>query len=82
MVLQDTTAPGYTEIPEWIMQGYTAMVDESLDESSAMPKPSHVLLQMGVPQPAISYFSVVQGLGFQVSGGGLGAMWILRSGLS
>eukprot|EP00439_Symbiodinium_sp_Y106_P039686 s1035_g4.t2 len=60
VVLQDTTAPGYTEIPEWIMQGYTAMVDESLDESSAMPKPSHVLLQMGVGSMAaavVGYFT-------------------------
>ena len=39
------------------------MVDESVDESSDMPKPSHVLLQMGVSQAAISYFSVVQGVG-------------------
>ncbi|CAE7227032.1 ygeX, partial [Symbiodinium microadriaticum] len=59
VVLQDTTAPGYTEIPEWIMQGYTAMVDESVDESSDMPKPSHVLLQMGVGSMAaavVGYF--------------------------
>ena len=50
VVLQDTTAPGYTEIPEWIMQGYTAMVDESLEtlKQSHSKPPSHVLLQMGV----------------------------------
>jgi len=46
-VLQDTTAPGYTEIPEWIMQGYTAMVDESIDQM-APTMPTHVVLQMGV----------------------------------
>jgi len=47
VVLQDTTAPDYTEIPEWIMQGYTAMVDEALEQM--LPDvPSHVLLQMGV----------------------------------
>ncbi|CAE7266700.1 SEC31B [Symbiodinium natans] len=53
IVLQDTTAPGYTEIPEWIMQGYTAMVDESLE---SMPKPSH----MGVGSMAaavVGYFA-------------------------
>ena len=52
VVLQDTTAPGYTEIPEWIMQGYTAMVHESLETMGRgidIPiHPSHVLLQMGV----------------------------------
>jgi len=45
--LQDTTAPGYTEIPKWIMQGYTAMADEALEQMSP-DIPSHVLLQMGV----------------------------------
>lgn len=51
VVLQDTTAPGYTEIPEWIMQGYTAMVHESLEvmQCGELPSfPSHVILQMGV----------------------------------
>jgi diaminopropionate ammonia-lyase len=50
-VLQDTTAPGYTEITTWIMQGYTAMVDEALEQMAAMDSgaaPSHVILQVGV----------------------------------
>jgi len=49
-VLQDTTAPGYTEIPTWIMQGYTAMADEALEQMKALDgsSPTHVLLQVGV----------------------------------
>lgn len=49
-VLQDTTAPGYTEIPTWIMQGYTAMADEALEQLQALDgaRPSHVILQVGV----------------------------------
>jgi len=51
-VLQDTTAPGYTEIPTWIMQGYTAMADEALEQIKALDgpasAPTHVLLQVGV----------------------------------
>ncbi|CAK0806228.1 unnamed protein product [Prorocentrum cordatum] len=49
-VLQDTTAPGYTEIPTWIMQGYTAMADEALAQVDELDQsfPSHVVLQVGV----------------------------------
>ncbi|KAK3264323.1 hypothetical protein CYMTET_26929, partial [Cymbomonas tetramitiformis] len=47
VVLQDTTAEGYTEIPQWIMQGYTAMVDEALEQMEGA-HPTHVLLQVGV----------------------------------
>ncbi|CAK9020214.1 unnamed protein product [Durusdinium trenchii] len=61
VVLQDTTAPGYTEIPEWIMQGYTAMVQESLEAMEDFP--SHVLLQMGVGSMAaavVGHFSALR----------------------
>eukprot|EP00929_Paragymnodinium_shiwhaense_P076984 TRINITY_DN3961_c0_g1_i1.p1 TRINITY_DN3961_c0_g1~~TRINITY_DN3961_c0_g1_i1.p1 ORF type:complete len:836 (-),score=212.37 TRINITY_DN3961_c0_g1_i1:296-2728(-) len=62
VVLQDTTGPGYTEIPEWIMQGYTAMVDESVE---VMPQlPTHVVLQMGVGSLAaavVGYFLACKG---------------------
>jgi len=48
--LQDTTAPGYVEIPTWIMQGYTAMIDESMEQIKEQEDaaPTHVLLQVGV----------------------------------
>ncbi len=34
-LLQDTTMPGYVDIPSRIMQGYTAMVDEALEQWAA-----------------------------------------------
>lgn len=48
--LQDTTAPDYYEIPAWIMQGYTAMIDEALEQIRALGQglPTHVILQVGV----------------------------------
>lgn len=45
-VISDTSYPGYTQIPMWIMAGYTTMfaeVDAACDESF-----SHVFLQSGV----------------------------------
>ena len=45
-LIQDTAWPGYTEIPTWIMQGYTVIAREALD---ALPKtPTHIILQAGV----------------------------------
>ena len=45
-VLSDTSWPGYEEIPGLVMQGYTAILREVLDE---MPEPpTHVFLQAGV----------------------------------
>eukprot|EP00438_Fugacium_kawagutii_P015787 Skav218882 [mRNA] locus=scaffold2503:134091:135353:+ [translate_table: standard] len=70
VVLQDTTGPGYTEIPGWIMQGYTAMVHESLEELAQLGEPSrpnrlsHVLLQMGVGSMAaavVGHFVALSG---------------------
>ncbi|CAJ1449227.1 unnamed protein product [Effrenium voratum] len=60
VVLQDTTAPGYTEIPEWIMQGYTAMVDEAVEATEKEGSITHVVLQMGVGSMAaavVGYFT-------------------------
>ncbi|MCK5887558.1 MAG: diaminopropionate ammonia-lyase, partial [Alcanivorax sp.] len=49
-VVQDTAWEGYTEIPTWIMQGYTTLVAEAVDQMAEMniEKPTHVLLQAGV----------------------------------
>lgn len=49
-VLQDTTAPNYTEIPSLIMEGYCLMADEALEQIKAMGGglPTHVILQAGV----------------------------------
>ncbi|CAE8714733.1 unnamed protein product [Polarella glacialis] len=48
---QDTTGPDYFEIPGWIMQGYTAMADEAIEQIKQLDEgalPTHVLLQVGV----------------------------------
>jgi len=46
-LLQDTTLPNYFEIPTWIMQGYTALADETLEQMKGI-RPTHVVLQCGV----------------------------------
>lgn len=49
-VIQDTAWPGYTQIPTWIMQGYTTLADEAVEQMKQMgiARPSHVFLQAGV----------------------------------
>ncbi len=44
--VQDTALPGYTEIPNNIVLGYSTMVQEALEQMSV--KPTHVFLQAGV----------------------------------
>lgn len=55
-VISDTSWDGYTEIPAWIMQGYTTMLLEAQEQFSALgiAKPSHVLVQAGVGALAAS----------------------------
>lgn len=46
IIVSDTSWPGYERIPRLVMQGYTAMVAEVLEQ---MPEPpTHVFLQAGV----------------------------------
>lgn len=48
-VIQDTASPGYADIPRWIMQGYTTMSMEAIDQMGGMRlPPTHVFLQAGV----------------------------------
>lgn len=50
VIMQDTDWESYTEIPAWIMQGYTTMAFEAaqqLAERNAKP-PTHIFLQAGV----------------------------------
>ena len=50
VVVQDTAWEGYTQIPLWIMQGYTTMgheIVQQLEEQGA-PPPTHLFLQAGV----------------------------------
>lgn len=46
IIVSDTSWPGYERIPRLVMQGYTAMVSEILDEMVELP--THVFLQAGV----------------------------------
>ncbi|WP_263079036.1 diaminopropionate ammonia-lyase [Endozoicomonas sp. Mp262] len=50
LMVQDTAWAGYTEIPTWIMQGYTTMADEAVEQMQAMgiERPTHTILQAGV----------------------------------
>lgn len=45
-IVSDTSWPGYERIPAMVMQGYTAMVSEALDEMTEPP--THVFIQAGV----------------------------------
>lgn len=49
-VVSDTSWPGYQTIPSMVMQGYTVMVLEILDQlrAAGQPVPTHVFLQGGV----------------------------------
>lgn len=49
-VISDTSWPGYTDIPKWVMQGYTTMFSETQEQLAAqgMIKPSHIFVQAGV----------------------------------
>ncbi len=50
MLVQDMGLPGYREIPEWIVQGYSTLLWEIEDELQALHEepPTHVIIQMGV----------------------------------
>ena len=46
-IVSDTAYPGYTEIPRTIMQGYTLIAQEALEQLGG-ELPTHVLVQAGV----------------------------------
>jgi len=46
IVVSDTSLHGDAEIPGWVMQGYTVIADEALDQMDQPP--THVFLQGGV----------------------------------
>jgi len=46
VVVQDTAWEGYEDIPRWIMQGYTTMGHEIMEQIPE--KPTHIFLQAGV----------------------------------
>ena len=45
VLVQDTAFDGYTEIPRWIMQGYTTLAHEAMKQYDDMP--THIFLQAG-----------------------------------
>ncbi len=49
-LIQDTSWAGYEEIPTWIMQGYTTLFYEAVDQMQRLgiKAPSHIFLQAGV----------------------------------
>jgi diaminopropionate ammonia-lyase len=55
-VVSDTSYPGYTDIPRYVMQGYTVMVAEILNQLAAGEKPTHMFLQAGVGAFAASVY--------------------------
>ena len=55
VLLQDSSWPGYTEVPKNIMTGYTTMVEEFFEQTSDWP--THVIAQAGVGSFAASIFS-------------------------
>ncbi|MGW5387101.1 diaminopropionate ammonia-lyase [Nocardia sp. NPDC003963] len=50
LVVSDTSWEGYTEPPSWVIDGYSTMIGEILDDIAAgtLPRPSIVLAQIGV----------------------------------
>ena len=46
VIVQDTSWPGYTDIPTWIMQGYGVMADEAAEQFGE--RPTHIFVQAGV----------------------------------
>ncbi len=55
-IISDTSWPGYTEVPTWIMQGYTTMLLEAQEQFAGMgiERPTHVFVQAGVGALAAS----------------------------
>lgn len=50
VMVQDTAWEGYDKIPLWIMQGYSSISKEIVEEleSKNLPQPTHIILQAGV----------------------------------
>ena len=48
LLVSDTSYSGYTEIPRYVMAGYTTMIDEVIKQSpSSQSTPSHIFVQGG-----------------------------------
>lgn len=65
-VISDTAWQGYQDIPMWIMQGYTVLFDEAMEEikESGGYMPTHIILQAGVGSfsaSGVGYFNSIYG---------------------
>lgn len=49
-IVSDTSWPGYEEIPQWVMQGYTTLLAEAQEQlaGQGVARPTHIFLQAGV----------------------------------
>lgn len=63
-LVQDTAMEGYEKVPAWILQGYTTMAAEALEqvEEKGHDLPTHLFLQAGVgsmPAAVLGYYANV-----------------------
>jgi diaminopropionate ammonia-lyase len=63
-VISDTAWEGYTEIPKWVMQGYTTLLSEAQEQlaGQGISQPSHLLVQAGVGSLAAASIGFYAGL--------------------
>ena len=47
-VVSDTSYPGYVDIPRDVMQGYSVMVQEAIEQIGTQAAPTHLFIQGGV----------------------------------
>ncbi|MDA3835663.1 MAG: diaminopropionate ammonia-lyase, partial [Spirochaetales bacterium] len=49
-IISDTSWEGYTQVPQWIMQGYTTLLGETQEQLSGQGiiNPTHIFIQAGV----------------------------------
>ncbi len=64
VIVQDTSWKGYETIPLWVLQGYTTMAGEVLDQikKNSLAMPTHLFLQAGVgsmPAAILGYYANV-----------------------
>lgn len=61
-LVQDTSWPGYEDVPKWIIQGYTTMFYESIRQMQKLgyERPTHVFLQAGVGAMAGSILGAIK----------------------
>lgn len=66
LVISDTAWPGYEEIPEWVVEGYSTIFEEIEDAGAAAP--DVVAVQMGVGSLAAAAIRHYRGRGARILG--------------